>query len=163
VTQNSRSISSAGPFWVRRPHNGASAGVWGGSNRHAVGQNREVQFSNTNFRAMNLSTWPGIFCFIWELEGSSFFRPITNFCLGCACHYDGFLTYHGTSTIYERQKSVDVYTQCASSRGSPNMSVKVKGPVTGRGPADHVVISTPPPAIQAVQTRKINCDHSWES
>jgi hypothetical protein len=31
----------------------------------AVGQNREVRFSNTNFWAFSiLSTWHGIFCFI---------------------------------------------------------------------------------------------------
>jgi hypothetical protein len=33
----------------------------------------------------------------------------------------------------------------------------------GRGPADGRVIRTPPPTIQAVQTRRINCDHSWKS
>jgi hypothetical protein len=37
------------------------------------------------------------------------------------------------------------------------------GPWTGRGPADDVVIRTPPPTIQAVQTRRTNCDHSWKS
>ena len=34
---------------------------------------------------------------------------------------------------------------------------------SGRGPADGRVIRTPPPTIQAVQTRRINCDHSWKS
>ena len=28
---------------------------------------------------------------------------------------------------------------------------------------DGRVIRTPPPTIQAVQTRRINCDHSWKS
>ena len=33
----------------------------------------------------------------------------------------------------------------------------------GRGPADDCVIRTHAPTIQAMQTRRINCDHSWKS
>jgi hypothetical protein len=50
-------------------------------------------------------------------------------------------------------------------RGAPHDRAVLAGawlewPASGRGPADDVVIWTPAPAIQAVQTRRIACDPS---
>jgi hypothetical protein len=58
------------------------------------------------------------------------------------------------------ERCTRICTRPARAWGAPLMACAY---VSGRGPADDVVIWTPAPTIQAVQTRKINCDHSWKS